>query len=521
MNRSLRSWLWHVDIAREVDEEIAFHIEMRTRELVDKGLDPRIAREMVLARLGDADRLKRTCVDLGRKRDREMRLTQWLEEVGHDVTFAVRQLKSSPGFTLVAVITLALGIGANGAIFALVDATLLRPLPLPSPERLVVAWEQRDSSPRGDVSPQDLLDWNDRNRTFEQLAGFIPGVGGMVMAGADGTAETVPRQWVTRGVFDVFGIRPIAGRTFLPADESQKTGSVVLSEGFWRARFAADPTIVGREIRLDGMPFTVVGVVPPQAQLVGATSIWALIPLRGPIQNRGPRVFRVVGRLKPDVTVEAAAADMTTVAEGLAKEFPATNKGWRVGLEPFHETLFGSELRVTAMFFLGVVGVVLLICCANVANLLLARATVRERELTIRSALGAGRRRIVRQLLTESLVLAAVGGVVGVGIGATILSVAPSFIPPGLLPAAVALTFDGRVVAFCASAALACRVAVWPRAGVAGPRTVAVTGRNGRQPHDDRARWNASKPACGGGGCRGRSPSLWRRAAVADASGSG
>ena len=143
MKHSLRSWLWHVDIAREVDEEIAFHIEMRTRELVDKGMEPRIAREMVLARLGDADRLKRTCVDLGRKRNREMRLTQWLEEVGHDVTFAVRQLKSSPGFTLVAVITLALGIGANGAIFALVDATLLAHCRCPRPS---VSWWRGSNS---------------------------------------------------------------------------------------------------------------------------------------------------------------------------------------------------------------------------------------------------------------------------------------------------------------------------------------------------------------------------------------
>jgi putative ABC transport system permease protein len=454
MKRSLRSWLWRVPLDQEVDEEIGFHIEMRTRELVEKGLDPRIAREMVLARLGDANQLKRTCVDLGRKRDREMRLTQWLEEFRDDVRFAVRQLKASPGFTLVAAITLALGIGANGAIFALVDAALLRPLPLPDPDRLVVAWEQSDTRSRSGASPMDLLDWNERSRTFEKLAGYIPNVGGMVMAGADGNAETVPRQWVTGGVFDVLGIRPIAGRTFLPADDVLKSGSVVLSEGFWRTRFGGDLAIVGREIKLDGMPFTVVGVVPQEAQLVGSTSIWALIKLRGPIPTRGPRVFRVVGRVKPGITLEAAGSDMTTVAEGLANEFPATNKGWGVRLEPLHEVLIGSELRVTSMFFLGVVGFVLLICCANVANLLLARATVRGRELTIRSALGAGKRRIVRQLLTESLVLAAVGGAMGVGIGAAILSIAPSLIPVGLLPAAVSLTFDGRVAAFCAAAAL-------------------------------------------------------------------
>src|SRR4030095_5326315 len=160
MRRSLRSWLWRVEIGQEVDEEIAFHIEMRTRELVDKGVDPRIAREMVLARIGDATRLKRTCVDLGRKRDREMRLAQWIEELRDDVRFAVRQLKSTPGFTFVAAITLALGIGANGAIFALADATLLRPLPLPEPERLAIAWERSDMLLRGPVSPLNMLEWN-------------------------------------------------------------------------------------------------------------------------------------------------------------------------------------------------------------------------------------------------------------------------------------------------------------------------------------------------------------------------
>jgi hypothetical protein len=156
MNRSLRSWLWRVPVDQEIDEELAFHIEMRTRELVEKGLDPRVARDTVLARIGDTGRLKRTCIDLGRRREREMRLTQWFDELRDDVRFAIRQLRSAPGFTFVAVITLALGIGANGAIFALADATLLRPLPLPDPERLVIAWDRSDAQLRGPVSPLDM-----------------------------------------------------------------------------------------------------------------------------------------------------------------------------------------------------------------------------------------------------------------------------------------------------------------------------------------------------------------------------
>lgn len=384
-----------------------------------------------------------------------MRLAQWLDELRHDVTFAIRQLRRSPGFTAVAAITLALGIGANSAIFALVDAALLRPLPFPEPGRLVMLWERHATSARGGVSPLNMLDWNERSRSFESMAGFVSGVGGMVMSGTDGTSETVPRQWVTAGIFDVLGVKPIVGRTLLPSDDSQRANVAVLSEAFWRTRFNADPAVVGRDIRLDGDLYSVVGVVPGESRLIGRSSIWALIPIQGaPPEARGAHYLRTIGRLKPGVTLQAAEADLNAIADRLARDFPSTNKGRGVSLERLDAAVIGNELRFTSMLFLGVVGFVLLICCANVANLLMARATVRSRELAVRSALGAGRWRVVRQLMTESLVLSTIGGVLGVGVGAAILSVAPTLIPEGLLPGAVTLAFDIRVVAFCAAAAL-------------------------------------------------------------------
>ncbi len=361
MKRSLRSWLWRVPLDQEFDEEIALHLEMRTRELIDSGLQPAEARAQAIKKMGDVKRLKQACVDLGRKRDREMSIALWLEELREDIKFAFRQLRAAPAFTLVATLTLALGIGANSAIFALVDATLLRPLPYGDAEQLVTIWEKSSATARGFASPPNMLDWRSRSRTFTAIAGYTPSMGSMVMSGRDGNALTVSRQWVTSGIFDVLGVKPVAGRTFSAEDEAQRRRSVVISEGLWETRFDRDPSIVGGELKLDGELWTVVGVMPRDFEILGRTSMWGMRPFppNMPPRARGAYQLQVVGRMKSGVALEAAQADLAAVAEGLAREYPDYNKGRTVTVEPLHDTMVGSDLKTTSMLFLGVVGFVL------------------------------------------------------------------------------------------------------------------------------------------------------------------
>lgn len=480
----------------EILEELLQHLDERYEDLIHGGTGDADACRIALDELVNPDTLVQDLQPLRQAQVPDSHTPgvfsgSVFADLWSDLHYAVRGLRKQPGFAVVAILTLGLGIGANSAIFALADATLLRPLPLHEPERLAMLWESTETTPRGGVSPLNLIDWAERSRSFESMAGFVPSVGGMVMAGADGTAQTVPRQWVTAGIFEVLGINAIVGRTFTLEDDKAGTNAVVLSESFWTSRFNADPAIVGRELRLDGELFTVLGVVPEQAQLIGRTSLWGLMTIQdAPPQARGARYLRVIGRLQPDATLESATADMKVVSEGLSREFPDTNQGRGVSMAPLQDAMVGSDLRLTALLFLGVVGFVLWICCANVANLLLARATVRTRELATRAALGANRWRVVRQILTESLVLAVLGGALGLLLGAAILHVAPAVIPEGLLPGAVTLAFDLRIVGFCMVAATLAGVLfglapVWHAmrqspAQAIGSETRGTTGRGGK-----------------------------------------
>jgi putative ABC transport system permease protein len=437
MRRSLRSWLWRVPIEQEVDEELALHVEMRRRE--GRPLDE-----------ADIEQVRRACLAIARKRDREMRLTEWLRDLARDAKLAVRQMRASAGFTLVATVTLALGIGANSAIFALADATLLRPLPFREPDRLVAIVERTAAQPDLAVSIPTFDDLSKQSRSFGGLAHIQLGAGGgPLVTGPDGSVEAVERQSISANFFDVLGIVPVAGRAFRPSDGGPSPRVVIFSESLWRGRFHADPALVGGTVKLNGLPFTVVGVVPDRAQYTRPARMWTLTGDVPPfVRQRSIRVVEVVGRLKPGVSVAAARADLAAVAARITADHSDVDKGFALDAEPLRDRLMGAELRRTSVLLLVVVGFVLLMCCANVANLLLARTSARSQELAIRAALGAGRGRVVAQMLTESLVLALLGGVLGVALGAAILRVAPLVIPPGLLSPAVALQFDVRVAAF-------------------------------------------------------------------------
>jgi putative ABC transport system permease protein len=459
--KELRARLAHLRLEAEreaeIVDEMSQHLEERYEELRADGATPEEARGHALDEVRPLAETMRPLRQANRLPTAALGEPQRavFADAWQDLRLAVRRLGQQPAFAAAAILTVALGIGANSAMFALVDAALLRPLPFPQPDRLLFLAERTADSERAGVSPLDLLDWESRSRALEKLGGFVPNVGSMVLAADDGSAVTVPRQWVTAGYLDALGVKPVAGRLMRAEDDRSRTKVVVLNERFWRAQFGAETGVVGRQLVLDGMPFTVVGVAPEEAQVFGRTDIWAMNPISGaPPKARGVHPFHVVGRLKPGATLEAARADLGAVMAALATEFPDTNAGRGLTVMPLHERVIGGDLRRTSLLFLGVVGVVLLLCCANVASLLLARATRRVRELGIRAALGADRPRILRQLMTESLVLAALGGVAGLALGAALLQAAPALLPEGALPPALRLAFDLRVLAFCAAATL-------------------------------------------------------------------
>jgi len=371
-----------------------------------------------------------------------------MDQIFADIRYGLRGLMKRPAATAIALLTLALGIGVNTAIFSAVDSILLRPLPLKDPERLVSVWEKtlRLGIQQNEAAPANFFDLRNQNQSFEALGAFGPLD---INLTGTGDPERLDGQLVTANVFSILGVAPALGRTFLPnEDQLGQEHVVVLSDALWQRRFNRDPSILNRNLTLNGESFTVVGVMPPGFFFpLRETALWvpwAMEPEQA--SGRGDHYLRLVGRLKPDVTLEGANADLESIAQRLSAEYPRTNEGLGFTARSLQRD-YAGDLRLPILILFGAVGLVLLIACANVANLLLAQATMRRKEIAIRIALGARRWTIVRQMLVESLLLACVGGLLGV-LGAFWGVQALAKFLPESLSKLQGITIDARVFVF-------------------------------------------------------------------------
>jgi putative ABC transport system permease protein len=396
---------------RDLSREVSAHLGQIEDGLVRQGLPPEEARLAARRAFGGVEQAKES--------QRDARSIRWLDELRQNVRYALRTLRRAPGFTFAAVLTLALGIGANTTMFGIVNATMLQRLPFPEPERLVILWQasSQDRASFNIVSMPNYRDWLERSTSFASL-GLLDSAGRGYSLTGQGEGERVPGLRVTASVFDVLGIPPLLGRTFLKDEEiAGRDRVVVLGHGLWTRRYGADRTIVGRTILIDGKTHVVVGVMPSSFVLEygGRRELFVPVGWTEGDHDRTSHSFIAIGRLKPHVRIEQAASEMDTIGRALSAEHPIENPKETVSVEPMSE--FGLQRKQSLLGpMLAVVGFVLLIACVNVANLILARSASRGRELAIRSTLGAGRGRIVRQLLTESVVLACAGGLGGLAI---------------------------------------------------------------------------------------------------------
>jgi putative ABC transport system permease protein len=439
--RRARALLRSEAIHSEIDEEMRFHIDMRTDENIKRGMSPEEARRDAERRFGRLTRVK--------EQGYEVRGGRWLETIWQDCRYGARMLRKNAGFTVVAVLVLALGIGANTSLFSIVNAVLLRPLPFPDAERIV--WFDGINLARGitasNMSSADYKDWQQQAGVFDSMAAYVTGSANLSDEGAE--PERVPRVSVTAGFFQTIGIGPALGRALSREDEAQGAEDVaLLSHAIWQRRFGASPSVIGNRIMMNGRPVTIVGVMPEGFDYPRQSQLWVPLKPERSAEKRDNRYLNVLARLKPGVSVEEAEAQVGLISDRLGQQYPETNGGWSVRLTRLHERTV-RDVRTSLLLLLGAVGFVLLIACANVANLLLARAASRRREIALRTALGAGRLRVVRQLLTESLLLAALGGVAGLLLSLLLTDLLVA-ISPANLPRLNEVGMDWRVLGFTA-----------------------------------------------------------------------
>ena len=472
-------WRTRTQIDRDLDAELAFHLEMRTAELVDRGMTPKAARQEALRQFGDLADTKRYCRTVDGAAEQRTRRTRCFDELRQDLRYAVRGLVKSPGFTAVALVTLALGIGVNTVIFSAVNAILLREMPVAQPHELVDIHIRsiRSESLYGSLSYQDFVSLRDGNETLSGMfaVGHIS-----VRATLGNEPEQLTGEIVSGNYFDVLGVRPALGRGFLEGEDITRGTHpvVVISHGLWQRQFGGDPDIIDRTIILNEIRFTVVGVAPPEfrsSTLAQASDLWVPMAMQATMRrpsaglrrslggddllgSRGASWVNATGRLSPGTSRQQASVDLNFIAERLAEAFPDSNRDRRINLTGHNDgSPFRRVLGSVFMLLSGITGLVLLIACANITNLLLARATTRGREIAIRLALGIDRMRLVRQLLTESAVLALAGGVVGVGLAAWAVGLINTVGLPsgfGTFVTALDISIDGRVLTYTAGLSL-------------------------------------------------------------------
>jgi putative ABC transport system permease protein len=454
----------NVDAARQRDiiDELSQHVAEHYAELVAGGMPDGDAVATALAPLSDPVRIAADIAHADRPRPAAPPppppAAGLLLDFVRDLRYAARALMQAPGFAAAAIATLALGIGANAAIFSVVNAVLLRPLPYTDPDRLVMIGELAPDGSAGNVGYVTFLDWRDRNRSFEQMA-LLRSWSATLLT--NGEPERVSALRVSWNFFRTLGVRPALGRDFRPEDDTPDLCRVLLiSDRLWRRRFAADPSVAGRVVTLNDRQYTIIGVMPPSFEplisehFYQPADMWALVGYHPTMSYacRSCQHLKAIGRLKAGTGIEAARRDIDGVQAALRREFPADYAPSAMTLVPLDDELTG-RLRPALSVLTGAVAFVLLIACANVANLLLARTSRRERDLAVRSALGASRARLIRQLMAESLLLAAAGGGAGVLVGAVVLPVLVH-LAPGTSARLADAHVDGRVLAFCAGLAV-------------------------------------------------------------------
>ena len=444
----------------DVADELELHLALRAEELVQEGLSPERARAEALRRFGDVPSIRQTVVAIDRERERAVHRSEWLDSLIGDFRHAIRGLRRSPGFAIGTALTLGLGIGLNTAIFSVFDAVLLRPLPFAEPDRLVRVWSSKPDRGllRFSVSVPDFEDWKQQSKSFERLGSFQRQQDLTLTGIAE--PERIQGSRVSVDLFALLGVKPLLGRLF-SADEDGAGAAdrpLVLSHALWLRRFGGDSSIVGRVLSLDSEPWTVVGVMPEDFFVPGTpAAVWMPMGSDPAATDRGDRHLRVLGRLKAAASIDAARQDLATIAQRVEAQFPGSNSGWGVALLPLPDAVLGAEFRTAVKILFGAVGIVLLIACVNVATMVLGRSAARARELAVRTALGAGSRRLGRLLLTEGLVLGLAGGAIGLFLAFALVELLHAVAPPSL-PRLDEVAVNGAVLGVAALLSVGCGI---------------------------------------------------------------